>query len=66
MTRYLNGYVPVAASTGGAVCALLGVAGDMCGCIGPGQGIVTAMTIVYQLFEVFARERENGAAAFMM
>lgn len=59
MTKYLNHYIPTAAALGGVCIALLAVFADFIGAIGSGAGVIIAITIIYQMFEIFAREREN-------
>lgn len=59
MSRYLNMYIPTAATLGGVCIALLAVLADFFGAIGSGPGVIVAITIIYQMFELFAREREN-------
>jgi protein transport protein SEC61 subunit alpha len=66
MMRYLNGYIPIAAAFGGVTLALLAVFADFMGALGSGSSIVLALTIIYQQFENFAKERERGAEAFMI
>lgn len=65
MRQYLNGYIPTAAMSGGMCIALLSLGADFMGPIGSGTSILLAVTIIFQFFEVFARERERGAEAFM-
>ena len=65
MMRYLNGYIPTAAAFGGVCIGLLSILADLMSTIGSGTAILLAVTIIYQLFETFAKERERGAEAFM-
>jgi protein transport protein SEC61 subunit alpha len=64
MTKYLNGYIPIAAMFGGVCLGLLSILADMVGALGSGTAILLAVTIIYQQFEVFARERERIPEAF--
>ena len=65
MMKYLNMYIPTAAALGGICVAALSIFADFTGAIGSGTGLLIAITIIYQMFEVFARERENIPQSFM-
>jgi protein transport protein SEC61 subunit alpha len=54
----LNRYIPAAAAFGGMCIGLLTVMADFLGAIGSGTGILLAVTIIYQYYEMFAKE--NG------
>ncbi|OIR58134.1 MAG: protein transporter SEC61 subunit alpha [Amphiamblys sp. WSBS2006] len=54
--RELEKIIPVAACLGGIVIASLCVAADLAGAIGSGTGILMTVTIIYQYFEIFAKE----------
>ena len=51
-----NRYIPVAATLGGMSVGLLTIVADFMGAIGSGTGILLAVTIIYQYFEMLQRE----------
>jgi len=53
----LKKYIPTAAAFGGLCIGALSVFADMVGAIGSGTGILLAVTIIYQYFELFAQEQ---------
>jgi len=53
----LNRYIPIAAAFGGMCIGALTVAADFMGAIGSGTGILLAVTIIYQYFEMFVKEQ---------
>jgi protein transport protein SEC61 subunit alpha len=55
----LNRYIPAAAAFGGMCIGLLSVAADFTGAIGSGTGILLAVTIIYQYYEIFAKENAD-------
>jgi protein transport protein SEC61 subunit alpha len=55
--RYLDHYIPIAASFGGLCIGALSVGADLLGAIGSGTGILLAITIIYQMFEQLAKAR---------
>jgi protein transport protein SEC61 subunit alpha len=55
--KYLKRYIPTAAAFGGLCIGALSVFADMVGAIGSGTGILLAVTIIYQYFELFAKEQ---------
>lgn len=57
MYKELKRIIPTAASLGGVLIGMLSVVADMMGAIGSGTGILLAVTIIYQYFEMFAREQ---------
>jgi protein transport protein SEC61 subunit alpha len=59
--KELNRYIPTAAAFGGMCIGLLTVVADSLGAIGSGTGILLAVTIIYQYYESFAKERAKGA-----
>jgi protein transport protein SEC61 subunit alpha len=59
----LNRYIPIAAAFGGMCIGALTVVADFMGAIGSGTGILLAVTIIYQYYEMFQKENE-GAALF--
>jgi len=62
--KALNRYIPTAAAFGGACIGALTVAADFLGAIGSGTGILLAVTIIYQYFEIVYKEKEQGQALF--
>jgi len=64
--HYLNKYIPTAALLGGICIGALSIFADLVGAIGSGTGIMLAVTIVYSMFETFAKEKakEGGFALF--
>jgi len=65
MVRHLNRYIPTAAAFGGIAIGLLSIIADFMGAIGSGTGILLAVTIIYQYFEMIAKEKEKGADTFV-
>ena len=65
MVRYLNRYIPTAAAFGGMCIGALSIFADFMGAIGSGTGILLAVTIIYQYFEMIAKEKERGAETFI-
>jgi len=65
MIKYLNRYIPTAAAFGGMAIGLLSVVADFMGAIGSGTGIMLAVTIVYQYFEMIVKEKEKGEETFI-
>lgn len=51
----LNRYIPAAAAFGGMCIGLLTVVADFLGAIGSGTGILLAVTIIYQYYEMFEK-----------
>jgi len=64
MERYLNRYIPIAAAFGGGCIGALTVVADFLGAIGSGTGILLAVTIIYQYFELVYKEKEQGGSIF--
>jgi len=64
LPRQLNRYIPTAAAFGGACIGALTVVADFLGAIGSGTGILLAVTIIYQYFEIVYKEKEQGQALF--
>jgi protein transport protein SEC61 subunit alpha len=82
MVKELNRYIPTAAAFGGLCIGALSVMADfigtfvhfvflfliycILGAIGSGTGILLAVTIIYQYFEIFVKEQqEMGGMAGM-
>ena len=63
--KVLNRYIPIAAAFGGMCIGALTVVADFMGAIGSGTGILLAVTIIFQYFEIFEKEtaQQNGAGA---
>lgn len=67
MIHELNRYIPTAAAFGGLCIGALSVLADFLGAIGSGTGILLAVTIIYQYFEIFVREQsEMGSMATLL
>jgi len=64
LLHVLNMYIPVAAAFGGMCIGLLTIIADFLGAIGSGTGILLAVTIIYQYFEMFYKEKEDGNMVF--
>merc|ERR1712045_84223 len=64
MSRVLNRYIPTAAAFGGACIGALTIVADFLGAIGSGTGILLAVTIIYQYFEIVYKEKEQGNMLF--
>ena len=56
LVHELNRYIPIAAAFGGMCIGALSVTVDFLGAIGSGTGILLAVTIIYQYFEVLVQE----------
>lgn len=59
MVHELNRYIPTAAAFGGLCIGALSVLADFLGAIGSGTGILLAVTIIYQYFEIFVKEQQE-------
>ena len=66
MIDVLRMYIPTAAALGGACIGALTVIADFMGAVGSGTGILLAVTIIYQYFEIFAKENSGGAGMMGM
>lgn len=60
----LNRYIPIAASFGGVCIGALTIIADVLGAIGSGTGILLAVTIMYQYYEMMAKEQDQGNTIF--
>ncbi|KAG1341923.1 protein transport protein Sec61 subunit alpha [Cocos nucifera] len=60
----LNRYIPTAAAFGGMCIGASTVVADFMGAIGSGTGILLAVTIIYQYFEMFEKERATELGFF--
>jgi len=65
MVKHLNRYIPTAAAFGGMCIGGLSIIADFMGAIGSGTGILLAVTIIYQYFEMIAKEKEKGSDTFI-
>lgn len=61
LVKQLNRYIPTAAAFGGLCIGALSVTADFLGAIGSGTGILLAVTIIYQYFEIFSKEQAEGS-----
>jgi protein transport protein SEC61 subunit alpha len=61
LKKTLNRYIPTAAAFGGLCIGLLSVSADFLGAIGSGTGILLAASIVFQYYEIFQKEAQDGA-----
>jgi len=65
LERELQRYIPTAAAFGGLCIGALTVTADFLGAIGSGTGILLAVTIIYQYFEIFVKEQQEfGTSLF--
>ncbi|KAJ1436566.1 Translocon Sec61/SecY, plug domain [Sesbania bispinosa] len=64
LQKELNRYIPTAAAFGGICIGALTVLADFMGAIGSGTGILLAVTIIYQYFETFEKERASELGFF--
>lgn len=63
MRQYLDKYIPTAAAFGGLCIGALSVFADLLGAIGSGTGILLAVTIIYQYFEIFQKEQNENSSS---
>jgi len=61
----LERYIPTAAAFGGLCIGALSVMADFMGAIGSGTGILLAVTIIYQYFEIFVKEQQEFGSTFL-
>jgi len=59
----LNRYIPIAAAFGGMCIGALTVIADFMGAIGSGTGILLAVTIIFQYFEMFVKEQQKDSGS---
>jgi len=62
MIDVLRMYIPTAAAFGGALIGALTIVADFMGAVGSGTGILLAVTIIYQYFEIFAKETSSESS----
>jgi protein transport protein SEC61 subunit alpha len=59
VSPFASRYIPTAAAFGGLCIGGLSVMADFLGAIGSGTGILLAVTIIYQYFEIFVKEQSE-------
>lgn len=64
LIHVLNRYIPTAAAFGGMCIGALSVIADFMGAIGTGTGILLSVTIIFQFYESFVKEQQEGLGAF--
>ncbi|VVA29358.1 PREDICTED: transport [Prunus dulcis] len=64
LQKELNRYIPTAAAFGGLCIGALTVVADLMGAIGSGTGILLAVTIIYQYFETYEKEKVSELGLF--
>ncbi|CAE7374862.1 sec61a [Symbiodinium natans] len=64
LLKVLDMYIPTAAAFGGMCIGMLTIMADFLGAIGSGTGILLAVTIIYQYFEMIYKEKEQGNMLF--
>lgn len=60
LRRVRRRYIPTAAAFGGMCIGALTIVADFMGAIGSGTGILLAVTIIYQYFETYEKEKAQG------
>lgn len=60
----LNRYIPIAAAFGGMCIGALTAVADFMGAIGSGTGILLAVTIIFQYYEMFVKEQNENGSVF--
>uniref|UniRef100_A0A6A7G477 Protein transporter Sec61 subunit alpha n=1 Tax=Hirondellea gigas TaxID=1518452 RepID=A0A6A7G477_9CRUS len=63
--RVLYRYIPIAAAFGGMCIGALTVFADFFGAIGSGTGILLAVTIIFQYFEMYVKEQQQEGGNIM-
>jgi len=66
LAKELNRHIPTAAAFGGMCIGALTVFADFLGAIGSGTGILLAVTIIYQYFEIFSKEQADKRGMFTL
>mmetsp|Transcript_22058 Transcript_22058/g.53711 ORF Transcript_22058/g.53711 Transcript_22058/m.53711 type:complete len:474 (-) Transcript_22058:76-1497(-) len=61
LVKTLDMYIPTAAAFGGMCIGCLTIVADFLGAIGSGTGILLAVTIIYQYFEILHKQRDEGS-----
>ncbi|UKK00957.2 Protein transport protein Sec61 subunit alpha [Theileria orientalis] len=62
LTKVFSRYVPTAAAFGGMCIGALTILADFLGALGSGTGILLAVTIIYQYYEIMVREQERSGS----
>jgi protein transport protein SEC61 subunit alpha len=65
LEKELQRYIPTAAAFGGLCIGALSIMADFLGAIGSGTGILLAVTIIYQYFEIFVKEQQEFGTSFL-
>lgn len=65
MYKELKRIIPTAACLGGLIIGAITIGADFLGAIGSGTGILLAVTIIYQYFEMFAKEQMEQGYEFI-
>lgn len=60
LLKVLEKIIPTAAATGGMCIGILTIIADFLGAIGSGTGILLAVTIIYQYYDIINKERAQG------
>ncbi len=60
----MDRYIPTAAAFGGLCIGALSVFADLLGAIGSGTGILLAVTIIFQYYEIFAKEQAELGGSY--
>ncbi|XP_049836437.1 protein transport protein Sec61 subunit alpha-like 1 isoform X1 [Schistocerca gregaria] len=66
LVRELDRYISTAAAFGGVCIGALSVLADVLGAIGSGTGILLAVTIIYEYFEIFVREQGSPGSVGLL
>lgn len=61
----LDKYIPTAAAFGGMCIGLLSIFADFLGAIGSGTGILLAVTIIYQYYELYEKNQAGQEGGFV-
>lgn len=61
LKRYLNMYIPIAASFGGVCIGALSIVADLMGAIGSGTGILLAVTNIFGYYETIQKDLAGGS-----
>ena len=64
LEKELQRYIPTAAAFGGLAIGALSIMADFLGAIGSGTGILLAVSIIYQYFEIFVKEQQEFGSMF--
>jgi protein transport protein SEC61 subunit alpha len=64
--KVLQRYIPIAAAFGGMCIGALTVIADFMGAIGSGTGILLAVTIIFQYYEIAVKETQTAGGSVMM